>query len=72
MGVVTIDMSSIGIKFENFMQADCRDQTLYRGRTVYCQKPIILSKLVLFFGTFLELPELPSIICDGKNPLFYM
>ena len=26
VGVVTIDMSSIGIKFENFMQAGCMDQ----------------------------------------------
>ena len=26
VGVVTIDVSSIGIKFENFMQAGCRDQ----------------------------------------------
>ena len=29
--VVTIDMSSIGIKFENFMQAGCRDQGLHPG-----------------------------------------
>ena len=25
VGVVTIDVQSIGIKFENFMQAGCRD-----------------------------------------------
>ena len=64
VGVVTIDMSSIGIKFENFMQAGCRDLGSHHGRTMYCRKPIILPKLVLFFGTFLELPVLPSIICD--------
>ena len=58
---MTIDVLSIGIKFENFMQAGCRDQGLHRGHTVYCRKPIILSKLELFFGTFLELPVLPSI-----------
>ena len=45
MGVVTIDVSSIGLKFDNFMQAGCRDQGLHRGRTMYCQKPIILLKL---------------------------
>ena len=28
MGVVTIGVSSIGIKFENFMQAGCRDLSL--------------------------------------------
>ena len=60
-----MDMMSIGIKFENFIQAGCRDQGSHRGRTVYCQKPIILPKLVLFFGTFLELPVLPSITCDA-------
>ena len=36
VGVVTIDMSSIDIKFENFMQAGCRDQGLHREHTVYC------------------------------------
>ena len=30
---------------------------------VFCRKSIILPKLVLFTGTFLELPVLPSIIC---------
>ena len=69
LGVVTIDVSSIGIKFENFMQADCRDQGLHCWRTVYCQKLIILPKLVLIFGTFLELPVLPSIIC-GCIPIW--
>ena len=64
VGVMTIDVSSIGIKFENFMQAGCRDQGAHHRRTVYCQNPIILPKLVLFFGTFLELPVLPSIICE--------
>ena len=57
-----VDVSSIGKKFENFVQAGCRDLGSHRGRTVYCLKPIILPKLVLFFGTFLELPVLPSII----------
>ena len=64
VGVVTIDMSIISTKFENFVLAGCRDLGWHCGRTVYCQKPIILPKLVLFFGTFLELPVLPSIICD--------
>ena len=65
MGVVKIDVSSICIKFENFMQAGCRDQGLHHERTVYCRKPIILPKLVLIFGTYLEFPVvLPSIICD--------
>ena len=63
VGVVTIEVSSIGIKFENFMQAGCRDFGSHPSRTVYCRKPIILPELVLFFGTFLELPVLPSIIC---------
>ena len=66
VGVVKIDMPSIGIKFENFMQAGCRDLGSHRGRTVYCRKPIILPKLVLFFGTFLELLVLSFIIC-GKD-----
>ena len=60
---MTIDVLSIGIKFENFMQAGCKDLGLHRGRTVYCRKPIILPNLVLFLGTFLELQVLPSIIC---------
>ena len=29
MGVATVDESSNGIKFENFMQAGCRDQGLH-------------------------------------------
>ena len=62
---MTIDMLSIGIKFENFMQAGDRDLGLHCGRTLHCQKPIILPKLVPFFGTFLELPVLPSIIRDA-------
>ena len=66
MEVLTIDMLHIGIKFENFMQAGCRDQGLHRGRTVYCQKPISLPKLVLFSGTFSELPVLSSIIYGFK------
>ena len=45
--VVTIDVSGIGIKFENFMQAGCRDLGLHRRPTVYCRKPIILPKLLL-------------------------
>ena len=64
VGIVTINVLSIGIKFENFMQAGCRDQS---GCTVYCQKPIILPKLVLFFETSLELPVLPSFICGKSN-----
>ena len=64
VGVVTIDVSSIGTKFENFVQAGCRDLGSHSGRTVYCRKPIILPKPVLFFGTFLELPVLSSIICE--------
>ena len=62
-GVVTIDVLSIGTKFENFVHAGCRDLGSLHGRTVYCQKPIILPNLVLFFGTFLELPVLPPITC---------
>ena len=57
--VVKIGLSSIGTKFENFVQAGCRDLGWHHGRTVYSQKPNILPKLVLFFGTFLELPVLP-------------
>ena len=66
---MTTDVLSIGIKFENFMQAGCRDLGSHHGRTVYCRKPIILPKQVLFFGTFLELPVLPSIICGEKLKL---
>ena len=62
-GVVKVDVSSIGTKFENFVQAGCRDLGSHRSRNVYCRKPIILPNLVLFFGTFLELPVLPSITC---------
>ena len=51
-----VDVSSIGTKFENFGQADCRDLGSHRGRAVYCRKPIILPNLVLFLRTFLELP----------------
>ena len=46
---------SIGTKFENFVQAGCRDSGSHHSRNVYCRKPIILPNLVLFFGTFLEL-----------------
>ena len=67
VGVVTIDLLSIGIKFKNSMQVGFRDQGLHRRRTVYCQNPISLPKLVLFFGTFLELLVLPSIICDSDT-----
>ena len=63
VGVVTIDVSSIGTKFENFVQAGCKDLGSQRGRIVYWQKPINMPELVLNFGTFLELPVLPSIIC---------
>ena len=59
-----IDVSSIGTKFENFVHAGCRVLGSHCGRAVYYQKPIILPNLVLFFGTFLELPVLPSIACD--------
>ena len=45
VGVVTINMLSIGTKFENFVQAGCKDQGLHCGCTVYCQK----LKLVLSF-----------------------
>ena len=31
-GVVTIDVSSIGIEFENFMQAGCRDLGLHHAQ----------------------------------------
>ena len=62
-GVVKVDVSSIGTKFENFVQAGCRDLGSHRSRNVYCRKPIILPNLVLFFGAFLELPVLPSITC---------
>ena len=63
VGVVKVDVSSIGTNFENFVQAGCRDQGLHRELTMYCQKPIILPKLVLFLGTILGLTVLPSIIC---------
>ena len=36
VGVVTIDVLSIGIKFENFMQAGYWDLASHRGRTLYC------------------------------------
>ena len=52
VGVVTMDMYSIGTKFENFVQAGWRDLGSHCGCTVYCQKPLMLAKLVLFFGTF--------------------
>ena len=58
-----VDVSIIGRKFENFVQAGCRDSGSHRSRNVYCLKPIILPNLVLFLGTFSELPVVPSIIC---------
>ena len=42
--VVTIDMSSIGIKFENFMQAGCRHS--YWSKYVI----VILTYLVFIFN----------------------
>ena len=33
-GVVKVDVSSIGTKFENFVQAGCRELGLHHGRTV--------------------------------------
>ena len=65
---MTTDVSSIGTKFENFVQAGCRDHGSNHD-CLYCQKPIILPKLVIFFGTFLELPVLPPIICDKADTL---
>ena len=65
--IVTIDVLTIGTKFENFVEAGCRGLGSHRRRTMYCQKPIILPKLVLFFGTFLELPVLPSIVCGRTH-----
>ena len=41
-GVLPIDVSSICIKFENFMQVGCRDQGQHFKCTKYCRKPIIL------------------------------
>ena len=32
---MTIDVSSIGIEFENFMKAGCRDQGSHNGCTMY-------------------------------------
>ena len=60
---MTIDASSIGIKFENFMQAGCKDQGLRRGRTVYCQKPIILPKTGILFWNIFRIANIPYIIC---------
>ena len=65
-------MSSIGIKFENFMQEGCRDLGWHLGRIVYCRKPIILPKPVLFIATFLELPVLPSITCELELVQLYL
>ena len=66
VGVVTIDVSSIGKSWELYAGS-------HRGHTVYCRKPIILPKLVLFFGTFLEFLGLPSITCDPQmNKIFYV
>ena len=66
-----VDVSSIGKKFENFVQAGCWDLGLHRSRNVHCRKPIILPNLVLFFGTFLELPVLPSITCEFHKKLSF-
>ena len=43
-----VDVSSIGTKFENFVQAGCRDLGSHRSRNMYCRKHIILPNLVLF------------------------
>ena len=65
-GVVKVDVSSIGTKFENFVQADCRDLGSHRSRNVYCRKPNILPNLVL-----LELPVIPSITCGDMSNFLY-
>ena len=70
VGVVTIDMSSIGMKFENFEQVGCRDQGSHCGHTIHYQKPIILPKLILFFGPFLELPPFHYLWVEVKNGCF--
>ena len=64
-----VDVSSIGTKFENFVQSGCRDLGSHHSRNVYCRKPIILPNPGLFFGTFLELPVLSSIICDCNKEI---
>ena len=46
---MTIDVSSIGIKFENFMQAGCRDLGLLRGCTVFCTVVRGANKKILAF-----------------------
>ena len=58
-GVVKVDVSSIGTKFENFVQAGCRDLGLHRSRNVYCRKPIILPNLVLFFQNVFRITSTP-------------
>ena len=49
------------------MQAGWRDLGSHRRCTVYCRKPIILPKLVIFFGTFLDLPAHPTVWKNRKS-----
>ena len=57
-----IDMSSIGTKFENFVQAGCRDFWFAPWANHVLLTAHYSSQVVFFLGTFLELPVLPSII----------
>ena len=59
VGVVTIDVLSIGIKFENFVQAGCRDLGSHHGCTMYCRKPIIMPKLVTLFWNIFRIANTP-------------
>ena len=63
VSVVTIDLLSIGTKFEfsNFVQAGWRDSCLLQ--CILPKAHYSAQTAVLFFWTFLELPIPPSIIC---------
>ena len=59
---MTIDVSSIGIKFENFMQAGCRN---LGSQSCTAESPLFCPNWYSFLEHFYNCHAvLPSIICD--------
>ena len=76
MGVVTIDLSCIGIKFENFMQAGCRNHGLHhleKADVIKVQVVTIdVSNIGIKFENFMQAGcrDLGSQPCTAESPLF--
>ena len=52
VGIVTIDVSSIGKKFENFVQVGCRDLGSHRGHSVLPEAHHSAQPGTLFWNIF--------------------